>query len=184
MIPAGYNVKSFPRKDRRGGGLAVIYSQSLASNVSFQPTKYISFEGVEFSLKGTKRKDKKLLLLYRTEHSDTISSAAPFIAEFEEYLATVNAEPDDFIALGDFNLHYDEPGSFYVNKCLAILNSFSLDQKVQSAAHRSGHILDWVVVRNYSDADQYIHHLDVEDLVISDHFFLSFTLEFFKKHHP
>ena len=47
MTLAGYVLKSFPRKDRRGGGFAFLMKKSLEKHVVVKPISSSTFEAFE-----------------------------------------------------------------------------------------------------------------------------------------
>ena len=75
-----------------------------------------------------------------------------------------------FFVEGYLNFHFDNPS----DPCTAALNvagNLSLEQSV-NAAHRRGHIVHWLIMNRATD----VLDLTVADMLLSDHFVISFYL--------
>ncbi|XP_070188783.1 uncharacterized protein [Littorina saxatilis] len=75
--------------------------------------------------------------------------------------------------VGDINLHYDSQSDLNVNTLKTLLPTLNLSQLVDRPTHRRGHTLDWVVV----GGDVGVLDLIVQDMLISDHFVISFSFD-------
>ena len=79
---------------------------------------------------------------------------------------------DRLFVVGDLNIHFVNPS----DPCTAALNvalgNLSLEQLVNVPTHRSGHTLDWLITNRATD----VPDLTVADMLLSDHFVISFDL--------
>ena len=98
--PNGFKIVSASRIGKRGGGIAVIMRDSINCK-HLANFKYKTFE---------------VLLLRVTSFTKTFSVATiyrppgplgNFLAELNEFLVTLMSASDDFILVGDFNIHMD-----------------------------------------------------------------------------
>ena len=71
----------------------------------------------------------------------------------------------------DFNFHFDKQENNDTKQLLELCNSTEVSQSVNQ--HCQGHILDWVITREYPV--HFICSPDVEDLQLSDHFLETVT---------
>ena len=68
---------------------------------------------------------------------------------------------------GDMNIHFDNPLQSLTKQSLTTLSLYNLVQVIKKPTHKSGHIIDWVVVR----PDYDIHRKStVTDSLQSDHY--------------
>jgi hypothetical protein len=182
MTPAGYACHSFPRTGSRGGGIAFITRTSLSSFTSFRALDYTSFECVEMRLT-VNSTSACVVSLYRPPPSKTnklVNSA--FLREFPELLLNYTDRRCDVSFLGDFNFHFDDCSDPQVNKLKTTLGDFGLRQLVDTPTHRSGHILDWVVVHTEGSLLSLERVQDCAGL--SDHFLVTCCLSFTKPPPP
>ncbi len=74
------------------------------------------------------------------------------------------------LVFGDFNIHLEKP---YATDFHSLLASFDLKRLTTTSTHKSGNQLDLIYTRDCT-ADNIL----VQQLHISDHFFIKFTLHF------
>ncbi len=165
MTPSGYTLHSFPRSGSRGGGIAFVIKDNLSSVVLFRPLDFKSFEGVEMKL-STKRVSTVFICLYRPPPSKQNKlQNSDFIREFPDLLSC-HAKCDVSI-FGDFNFHYNDQSDSQVKCLMTMLSDHGFKQLVDVPTHRSGHTLDWVVVR---DTHSLVSFRDVREYPnLSDH---------------
>ena len=71
-------------------------------------------------------------------------TTSTFFEEFQEILSYLSILPNDFMLLGDFNIHVDTPSSIS-EQFDDILTSYELKQRVDFPTHIHGHTLDLMV---------------------------------------
>ncbi len=76
--------------------------------------------------------------------------------------------------VGDFNIHYEDCEKPDVKKCMKTLQANGLVQQVTQPTHKSGHTLDWIVTR---ESESVVNEVVIEDRLMSDHFWLLFSLD-------
>ena len=78
--------------------------------------------------------------------------------------------------MGDLNVHFDNPSDPCTAALNAVLANLGLEQLVNVPTHRRGHTLDWLITNRAAD----VLDLTVADMLLSDHFIISFDLLFRK----
>lgn len=135
--PPNYSFISEAAVNRRGGGVAVLFKNSLqCKQLSF--SKFSSFEYVAFQLKSSPR--AVLLKIYRPPRY-----CANFFDDFNELLSIICIDRDCIIVVGDFNIHIDNPQDRGAKELYCILDSFGLSQHVTEPTHNRGHTLDLLI---------------------------------------
>lgn len=171
ITPQGYDFNHMPREQKMGGGVAFLSKSSLKlkPETRYQCSTFEAFD----ALATIGNKIFRCVSIYRPEpHGVNVSS---FLADFEDYLCGLQTKPHDFIICGDVNFHLDTPSDPSTARFLALLDSHNLYQMVNQPTHQSGHILDCVIVS--SDVFKCMYP-EITDIVISDHFWVEFSLNF------
>ncbi|KAK5851958.1 hypothetical protein PBY51_023469 [Eleginops maclovinus] len=75
------------------------------------------------------------------------------------------------ILMGDFNIHVDSANCPFASDFLSLLDCFSIAQHVHVPTHTKGHTLDLVCSTGITPC-----HLQCDDLAISDHLAISFSV--------
>ena len=86
-------------------------------------------------------------------------------------LATICPLYPSTILLGDFNIHVDSANCPFASDLMSLLDCFSIAQHVLDPTHTKGHTLDLVCSTGISPC-----HLQCDDLAISDHLAISFSV--------
>ena len=98
-----------------------------------------------------------------------------FLEQFTDLLESYVA-CDRLFVVGDLNVHFDNPSDPCTAALNAVLANLSLEQLVNVPTHRRGHTLDWLITNCATD----VLDLTVADMLLSDHFIISFDLLFRK----
>ena len=134
VCPPGYELQSIPRKDRRGGGVAVILKQPLSfkSSQYCPPNSFQSFEHLNtVILHPHYSKSIDLTVVYRPPRSDKNNvPTSVFLDEISELFAALSMTLDRLLITGGFNVHVDTPNDPTAAKFLSVLESFGLVQHV------------------------------------------------------
>ncbi len=165
LSPDGYKLKSTPRSGRGGGGIALIYRESLKPEhlSSFEKD---SFECTEcsFTIDNSRL---NFIVVYRPTYSEAHPvTKATFLREFSEYLETALLLPGSLLITGDFNLHVDNSEDSDAANFLQILDSCGLKQHIHEPTHREGHTLDLIITR---EDENVLYSAPIVDFMISDH---------------
>ena len=140
----GYKTSCSNRKNRQGGGVALVYRDSLTINM-LKMDQSVTFEKAMWQVKypGV---DLTVCAIYHPLYSETYQvTNNQFIDESSEYLVEELAEHRNLVITGDFNLHVNDPedqgGEVFINTMLAL----GLDQHVTLPTHRNNNTLDLAV---------------------------------------
>ena len=170
ICPLGYTCVHVPRKDRRGGGIAIILKKGYKTNIKPGIT-YNTFEHMIVSIVSANLCTITLVVLYRPQiPACTFPRATTpndFQTEFDSLLEVVSLE-NNIVIFGDFN--YDWVGQKHHStkqKLQSIIESLDLTQQVCEPTHVSGSTLDYVISRN--DEKTVIASSVVTGEYVSDH---------------
>ena len=159
LTPSNYSFLQVSRPSGRGGGIAAIF-KSKYSVSSINKTTFSSFEHMLLRLT-CGIKSYHFLIVYRPP-----SSSKPlFLSDFALLLEDLASSPSEFVAMGDFNLHLDDPDDSYSTSFKTLLETFDLKQHISSSTHTSGHILDLLITKTTSS----ISSSGLTDFFLSDH---------------
>ena len=173
LTPPGYSLIHVPRPSGgKGGGVGLIYRDTLTAKLD-STKSFSSFEFMSVTLM-SKSRTFKLVILYRPP---TLKKNGPtfntFLEEFPKLLEDVMLVKSDLFIMGDFNIHIDDPKSRNAVLFMDLLiAAFGLVQHIHQSTHKSGHTLDLLLSRQ----DRTPSDIDVTDILMSDHYAVSFTL--------
>ena len=179
LTPKGYSFHHTARIENRGGGVGLLYKNSL--KIRAEPVEYFS-QFKSFEVTGMQIRMQSgmavLLVVYRPPTSAANhASLEHFMDEFGLLLEIYSTKPGSLIIAGDFNFHVDNKGDGPSKNFMNILESFNLCQHVNEKTHRAGHILDLVITRN---DENIVQSVTVQDSCISDHYTVMCELRFKK----
>ena len=143
----GWSIISNPRKYRSGGGIALIYNNSLNVKSNKNLKKYKSCQIME-SLLDTEDGLMRLINVYRPPYTKKARyTESYFLEEFNDFLCDLSGKPGTPIICGDFNFHLERPDDFYPKKIQSLLTQFSLSQCVPLLpTHDMGGTLDLILI--------------------------------------
>ncbi|XP_068675499.1 uncharacterized protein [Montipora foliosa] len=174
LCPTGYRFLHVPTDHSRGGGVGLLFKDTLQINSHITDTFKI-FELMDIHFRTLQF--IRVLLIYRPPDN---SSTMLFLEEFSLLLEQIMAESTGHLLIcGDFNVHVDDPCIIYANRFNEILESCNLKQLVTGAAHSNGHTLDLVISKR---DDHLITGIKIIDSVISDHCAVHCNLRVLKPH--
>ena len=146
MTPDGYQIYSFPRCGRRGGGIALVSKCSLKS-ISVKQLNYQSVEAVEAKLFHS-GKSMSFVCMYRPPPSRVNKfTDKMFQDEFSGLVAYLASGTGESVLVGDFNYHFDCTSCPHVKQLQTLFSDNCLTQLIRDPTHCRGHIIDWMVVR-------------------------------------
>ena len=174
LCPTGYRFLHVPRGHSRGGGVGLLFKDTLQINSHITDT-FTTFELMDIHFRSLQ--SIRILLIYRPPDN---TSCVLFLEEFSVLLEQIMAESTGHLLIsGDFNLHVDDPCSIYANRFNEILESCNLKQHVTGATHANGHTLDLVISKKDNPL---ITEIKIFDPVISDHCAVHCNLRVQKPH--
>jgi exonuclease III len=172
--PPGFTLHSMPRLTGRGGGIAVVYRDSIKHLVkpSCERFHFKSFElcltHVHFGTHSV-----TFACVYRPPPSRKNKLSTPlFVSEFAELVVDLTCRHRNLVILGDINEQYTNSRDPNVKLLKSTLDCHHLSQVVDKATHRHGHIIDWVIASDTAD----LSNVGVVDKLISDHYTITFNL--------
>ena len=171
ITPAGYDIRSSPRDDKIGGGLAVLFRDSIQVR-KIVTANHPSFEATEWHLKYGNSVIVTIGIYrppYSTNHPVTVNT---FLNEFAEYLESVALVEGHLLITGDFNIHVNDVCDPAAARFINIIDSMGMINHVNIPTHIHGHTLDLIITRASTD----LHITDVQATdYISDHSFICAT---------
>jgi exonuclease III len=103
LTPTGYRLRTLNRKEKRGGGVAVLHKESVKVG-EVEDFSTDSMEVLAFTLMS--QKNIRILLLYRPPPKNDIPRRA-FLNDLHDILDRLALSTRPFIIIGDFNIHWD-----------------------------------------------------------------------------
>ena len=169
--PDGYTLLHKPRLDRRGGGVGIIFRDTITVKTEC-PFKAQSFESSEYKLH-IKSVYVRIVIIYRPPPSvKNKCTSALFFKELTSYLEILTVSSGKLIVLGDFNFHMESDTDKDAVSFKELLNTTGLVQHVREVTHENGHMLDLVITR----ADDSIIKSTMVGVLFSDHHTISCVL--------
>ncbi|CAB4040056.1 Hypothetical predicted protein, partial [Paramuricea clavata] len=166
LCPNGFKFLDNPRTGRRGGGIGLLYRDSLQVKTINSGEKS-SFEFSECIVTSSSSRDLRVVNIYRPPYSGEHNvTTSVFFTEFANYIEAFLLCKEQLIITGDFNIHIDSPEQPDARTFLDLLDSFGLKQNVMQPTHISGHTLVLLITRISEDI---IKDPPVVDRFISDH---------------
>ena len=113
-----------------------------------------------------------LLVVYRPGSAMITQS---FYDEFEDTVCAVISMNQNFVIIGDFNVHVDDMSDAHGTRLRCLFDAYGLHQHVQSSTHDHGHTLDLVVTADTT----LVFDLQVHEMhKLSDHRCIDFDLPY------
>ncbi|XP_055020382.1 uncharacterized protein LOC129411985 [Boleophthalmus pectinirostris] len=163
LVPPNCYYLNCPRMSGRGGGLATIYKSSyVCRQVPIDP--FSSFELQTFTLS----LDTPVLcaLVYRPPKFNK-----DFIQDFSDLLTGLLLRYDQFLIVGDFNIHVCCESRPLAKDFLNLIDAFNLTQSVLGSTHEKGHTLDLVLSFGLN-----VNLMEICETHFSDHFAVLFSI--------
>lgn len=136
LVPTGYRFLHVPRPLGRGGGVGLLFKDTLNINTTLT-VSFNTFELMDVRLRSLQ--SVRVLIIYRPPESNSLNT---FFEEFSRLLENTIAETSGRLLLtGVFNIHIDCPNDGNAKRFIDILDSFDLKQRVSSVTHRNGQFL-------------------------------------------
>ena len=137
--PPGFAYLSFPRLNRRGGGIAVFHKKCLKINLLMEHHSD-ACEAVELVVKlGSNHLN--VVIVYRAP-----SLSFPLLLNLmrDIFGHLVTSSQRRLLCVGDFNINMDNEHDHKTKAFQSLLDEFGLKQHVNVPTHKFGHILDLV----------------------------------------
>ncbi|GFS11677.1 protein timeless-like [Elysia marginata] len=174
LTPPKYSYEPFPRSSGKGGGIGILYKNSLSSVLHFADKKQpvVTFETAIATLSISTRKITFVCIYRPPPSKNNKLKTSDFLCEFEEFLSSYDIKNKDTVFLGDFNVHFEteNPDAIFMKN---LLHDHQMIQHVKSKTHKKGHILDWIITSSKLKLSSQVANLNK---LISDHHFLYFDI--------
>ena len=177
--PPGYAYLSFPRLNRRGGGIAVFHNKCLKINL-LKEHHSDACEAIELAVKlGSNQLN--VVIVYR---APSLSFRLFLDLMRDIFGRLVTSSQRRLLCVGDFNIHMDNEHDHKTKSFKSMLDEFGLKQHVNVPTHKFGHVLD-LVISDQSYPNLLLENGPVlEGYVESDHFPLCFHISWMKPSKP
>ena len=151
ICPEGYSFIQVNRKDRRGGGVAILHKSNIKL-VQVQTTCHRTFELIEARIIPKMGEPTLCCVVYRPPPS-LVNELTPhmFYDEFKTYLEQKVILQDQLLICGDFNFHVDDLNDHHANLFMDLITSFDLKQHINVPTQCKGHTLDIIITRANED---------------------------------
>ena len=169
---SGYTIYHFNRISKRGGGVAILLKSNYKTKFE-KSLKYVSFEGIiQTVITSSNSANLTVIVIYR-HFSEPFTL---FLEEFYQFVEYVKLNFKFFVMCGDFNVHVNKSTDSETMKFMDILDTFSLQQTVNSSTQKCGNILDLIITCDPECITISDIVVDSTDTLGSDHFPIYFKL--------
>ena len=168
LCPPGFKAISISRKDRTGGGIAVVYKDTIT--VRPRATHiYSSMEYGNFSI-DLPRSTINMSVIYRPPNS----SVPVFATDFLDLIETSINENGKLLIFGDLNIPMNNPDSPDTNIFQDVLDSLGLHNHITFPTHRLHNTLDLIITEHQ---ESFINKLN-QSRLFSDNYLINFEMAF------
>ena len=165
---------SVPRPSK-GGGIAIIYKNTLSPFVSLShslPFSHLSFEFAQLTFSHPQNHITFACIYRPPPSTQNKLTNSMFFTDFDTLLDHYSSLTGKLVILGDFNFHYDQQDNPDTKRLCLSLRNHNLTQHVTQPTHQRGHTLDWLVTRD----NDLIVNTDISTDLPSDHSAILATL--------
>ncbi|KAJ1178195.1 hypothetical protein NDU88_003442 [Pleurodeles waltl] len=135
-IPDGYKISRRDRTNQVGGGIAIVFKDSINVTTSTEDTP-LAAEHLHFQIHTDPRTTLRGTLIYRPP-----GPRALFSDSITDFISPHALASPDYILLGDLNFHLEQNNDPNTTALLANLTNLGLKQLVNTPTHIAGHTLD------------------------------------------
>ena len=142
----GYTFKNFPRKDSRGGGIGLLFSDHLQMN-NLSHDNLTSFKYLTCPIGSSQHSCTITFLGCYQPPPSNINTAtdAVFIKQFGILLEDIIPDAGNLIILDDMNIQVNKPDEVIPDDYLQMIEALHLSQLVTFSTNMSGNTLDHVI---------------------------------------
>ena len=152
------------RQDKRGGGIALLYSTKYKIK-TVAHTKYSSFDGGVWHMQSGSTHYTLLGVYHPPVGMQQGFTYSIFIDDLTKLLTEAVSGNNNIIILGDINIHLNEPEDADANVLCDIFEAFNSTQHIKFPTHKLGHTLD--IIATYIRQNRYV--TTIAGPYISDH---------------
>ena len=175
----GYKIHHSFRKDKKGGGTALVYNGVYTMSCVQSSIAFSTFEHTAASIKTATGTKVIFVTLYRPG-----SLTSKFFQELDKLLADTVVKCDCLILAGDLNIHFENTSDRLVQKTLDLFLSYGLNHQVNGPTHIAGGTLDQIFCFSMKNQLECKVTVDQLNRLGSDHYpvYCDFSLAFEKKY--
>ncbi|KAJ1185435.1 hypothetical protein NDU88_002227 [Pleurodeles waltl] len=163
-MPEGYKISMKDRTNQVGGGIAIVFKDSISVTTSTEDTP-LAAEHLHFQIRTDPRTTLRGSLIYRPP-----GPRAPFSDSITDFVSPHALASPDYILLGDLNFHLEHNNDPNTTALLANLANLGLKQLVNTPTHIAGHTLDPIF-----SASKHVSFSHASALHWTDHSCVHFT---------
>jgi hypothetical protein len=175
----GFSILHNFRKEKKGGGTALIYKSCFKLSVVRSKVHTKSFEYTAATIKtGNVKSNVMFIILYRPGQM-----CSQFNQELDALLADLTPRCDCLVLAGDLNIHFDHSANKLYKQSHDVILSYGMKKLISEATHIGGGSLDQVFTLSQDNQLECVVKIDNMNTLGSDHFpvFCTFKLIFEKK---
>ena len=161
----GYLILHNHRKDKKGGGTALIYRPCFKLSVVRSKTTFSSFEYTAATIRTTTVLKVLFVIIYRPGQMSAL-----FSQELDTLLSELSSKCDCLVLAGDLNIHFDQQNNKLYQQSYDILMSYGMKRHIFDSTHIGGGILDHVFTMALNDQLECKTRVDNLNVLGSDHF--------------
>jgi hypothetical protein len=136
----GFSILHNFRKEKKGGGTALIYKSCFKLSVVRSKVHTKSFEYTAATIKtGNVKSNVMFIILYRPGQM-----CSQFNQELDALLADLTPRCDCLVLAGDLNIHFDHSANKLYKQSHDVLLSYGMKKLISEATHIGGGSLDQV----------------------------------------
>jgi hypothetical protein len=146
--PSNYRSVRLDRKNKRGGGIAIIFRSTLrvVKILKHSVDNVMELLQLRFASTGTGGTAPFVICaVYRPP-----GSYVQFLDEFHDFVSHSELGTSTVI-IGDFNFHLEDVDAPGVRSFISLLSLLGWQQQVAGPTHEAGHTLDLIITRTNSD---------------------------------
>ena len=175
----GYKIHHNFRKDKKGGGTALVYNSVYTMSSAQSSTVFSTFEHTSASIKTATGTKVMFISVYRPG-----SLTSKFFQELDKLLSESLVKCDCLILAGDLNIHFENTSDKLVQKTIELFLSYGLNPQVNEPTHIAGGTLDQIFCFSIKNQLECKVTVDQLNRLGSDHYpvYGEFSLAFEKKY--
>ena len=158
-----YQISTKNRREKRGGGIALVTHRKYTITTKPETTNYRSFEHAIWNIQIGPTVYTIIGLYHPPQGTDPKVGKANFLDQLTDLLSHDIPKHWDIIIMGDFNIHINDLEDWDAQILQDTLNAFNLKQHINIPTHNLGHTIDLIITSN-----NYMGPL-IPGLYISDH---------------
>ena len=143
-----YQISTKNRRNKRGGGIALVTHRKYAITTRPETPNYSSFEHATWNIQIGPIVYTIIAIYHPPQGTDPKVSNANFLDQLTNLLSHVIPKHRDIIIMGDFNIHINNLEDRDAQILNDTLKAFNLRQHINIPTHNLGHTIDLIITPN------------------------------------